>query len=204
MSEHGRSKPVLEESVKRGSIARIAIAVVTASAGLGGSHVVSAQEAGGLMIDVAECITLESAVDRFQCYESRANAALEGRDGAPVGAARRAEPSGASAFESAGRAAGGAPEEAIERGAPRAAAARSQSQDETPSEFYGTVAAVRETVPNTYVITLENGQVWRQTRPNRYPLQVGYRVRIYESGWGSSYRMSSEELRGFIQVERVR
>ncbi|HEX5418980.1 MAG TPA: hypothetical protein VFY39_03200, partial [Gammaproteobacteria bacterium] len=60
------------------------------------------------------------------------------------------------------------------------------------------------TVPNSYLITLENGQVWRQTYPEVYHLQPGYKVRIYPSRWGNSYRMSSDKLHGFIQVERVR
>jgi hypothetical protein len=54
------------------------------------------------------------------------------------------------------------------------------------------------------MITLDNGQVWRQMQPKRYPLQPGYDVRIYSSRWGNSYRLSSPILNGFIQVERVR
>ena len=40
--------------------------------------------------------------------------------------------------------------------------------------------------------------------PQRYPLRVGARVRIYSTGWGEAYRLSAEEVNGFIQVERVR
>lgn len=76
-------------------------------------------------------------------------------------------------------------------------------QERETQEFYGTVASVRETLPNQYIITLENGHVWRQTRPSFYPLRPGHRVRIYSTQWGSSYRMTAEELNGFIQVQRI-
>jgi hypothetical protein len=51
-------------------------------------------------------------------------------------------------------------------------------------------------------VTLDNGQIWRQTVASRYPLQVGHQVRIYRGAIGG-YRLSVEELRGFIRVERV-
>ena len=63
---------------------------------------------------------------------------------------------------------------------------------------------LRETVPNSYVITLENGQVWRQMRAKWYPLRLGQRVRVHSTGWGDAYRLTIEETGGFIQVERVR
>ena len=71
-------------------------------------------------------------------------------------------------------------------------------------EVFATVTELRETLPNNYLITLDNGQVWRQNRPKWYPLQPGYKVRLYPSRWGSSYRLAAEELNSFIQVERVR
>src|SRR5690606_41379495 len=77
-------------------------------------------------------------------------------------------------------------------------------RDREREELFGVVASLRETVPNCYVISRENGQVWRQVRPSFYPLRPGQTVRIYSTNWGDSYRMSAEELNGFIQVERVR
>lgn len=71
-------------------------------------------------------------------------------------------------------------------------------------EIVATVMGLRETVPNAYLITLDNGQVWRQTRPMPYRLQEGSEVRLYPSGWGDGYRLTHEDLRGYIQVERVR
>jgi hypothetical protein len=75
-----------------------------------------------------------------------------------------------------------------------------------PRDIFGTVAALRETVPKRYMITLEDGQVWRQTYPERYPLRVGQRVTLRPTRWGDSWRLSAEGLEGYgyIQVERVR
>lgn len=89
-------------------------------------------------------------------------------------------------------------------GLTRASDTQARENRRQTEELFATVASVRETVPNSYVITLDNGQVWRQMRPRFYPLQPGNRVRIYSTNWGSSYRMSAEELKGFIQVERIR
>jgi len=71
-------------------------------------------------------------------------------------------------------------------------------------EIFATVAELRETVPNSYLITLDNGQVWRQTVPMAYGLREGAEVHLYPSRWGDSYRLTDEDLRGYIQVERVR
>lgn len=74
---------------------------------------------------------------------------------------------------------------------------------EAPADIQARIAELRETVPNSYLITLDNGQVWRQTVPKAYPIQAGHPVRIYYSRW-RSYRLTNETLKGFIQVERVR
>ena len=71
-------------------------------------------------------------------------------------------------------------------------------------EIFATVAQLRETVPNSFLITLDNGQVWRQTVPLAYGLREGAEVRLYPSRWGDSYRLTDDDLRGYIQVERVR
>jgi hypothetical protein len=73
-----------------------------------------------------------------------------------------------------------------------------------PPEIVATVKELRETVPNAWLITLDNGQVWRQNIPQRFGLKPGQRVTLHGTKWGSSFRLSAEALNGFIQVERVR
>jgi hypothetical protein len=72
-----------------------------------------------------------------------------------------------------------------------------------PPEIVATVAELHETVPNAWLITLDNGQVWRQNIPQRFALKPGQRVTLRGTKWGSSYRLSAEALNGFIQVEQV-
>lgn len=72
------------------------------------------------------------------------------------------------------------------------------------NDIVSRVAEMREVAPNTLLITLENGQVWRQTQSKQYPLRPGSQVRIYGTRWGSASRLSAEEVNSFIQVERVR
>jgi hypothetical protein len=175
-----------------------------------------AQRDRSLEVDVAECVEIESPAERFRCYESRVDAALDAAeppapDEAPP--AESSSPASGSSRASSSEAPAPIPEREI--AAERAAAPDDfglRQPDERESgeeggeqqEFFGTIASLRETVPNRYIITLENGQVWRQMRPTFYPLRPGHRVRIYSTNWGDSFRMSSDELNGFIQVERVR
>ena len=87
---------------------------------------------------------------------------------------------------------------------------RDDADERTPTaasdsdEIFATVTALRETIPNTLVITLDNGQVWQQTQAKRYPLRVGSEVRLYSTRWGSSYRLTSPDRGSFITVRLVR
>jgi hypothetical protein len=73
-----------------------------------------------------------------------------------------------------------------------------------PPEIVARVTELHETVPNAWLITLDNGQVWRQNIPQRFALKPGQRVTLRGTKWGSSYRLSAEAMNGFIQVEQVR
>jgi hypothetical protein len=72
-----------------------------------------------------------------------------------------------------------------------------------PGEFVSTITALEQYRPNAYELTLANGQTWRQVEAKRYPLRIGYTVRVYPSKWADSYRLSAEELHGFIRIKRV-
>jgi hypothetical protein len=88
-------------------------------------------------------------------------------------------------------------------GAAAANSTRSNDQAAGADESIGTIVALRETTPDKYLITLDNGQVWRQVATKRYRLQTGMDVRIYP-GWGNSLRLTAVDANGFIQVERAR
>jgi hypothetical protein len=150
-----------------------------------------AQETDSVTVDVGECTNLESPEERLACYEARVEAELKRRDSAPAEAAPSspADPAPNTQATDAGA-----------QSTDRSAAA----PDEEAQVITGTVASVRETIPNNYTITLEDGQVWRQTYPEKYRLRAGDRVTIYPTRWGTSFRLESESTRGYIQVARVR
>lgn len=74
---------------------------------------------------------------------------------------------------------------------------------EAPKELIDRISTL-ETGPSGWIITLKNGQIWRQRFNKRYHLQNGQQVRIYPTIWGSDYRLSAEGNGSFIQVRRIR
>jgi hypothetical protein len=132
-------------------------------------------------VDVSECVKLTTPEERLACFESQ----VEEARNAPRPAPPPATSGAASANSSSGE--------------------FGQNRDPEPvvQEIEARVTGLRETVPNAYLITLDNGQVWRQTVPKSYGLREGHPVRIYYSKW-RAYRLTNEQSRGFIQVERVR
>jgi hypothetical protein len=137
--------------------------------------------AAQVSVDVSNCVELTKPEERLACFEAQVEAARNAPAEAPPAAAPAAP------------AASAAP----------AAPAAPDAKDERPADIIARVAALRETVPNASLITLDNGQVWRQTVPQYYPLRPGSDVRVYYSRW-RAYRLTSPSLRGHIQVERVR
>jgi len=69
--------------------------------------------------------------------------------------------------------------------------------------LYDRIEALKKN-PDGWIITLESGQIWRQTVSRRYALLEGQEVKITPSKWGSSYRMTVSNLGGFIRVERIK
>jgi hypothetical protein len=203
-----------------------AFAAIVAS--LLGTTAAIAQEPGELTVDVGKCAVLESPEARFACYEAAVDAAKENpraattprnpnADVAPPPAEptdRRVEEAAVAPAAQNGTAAQSPrpapkivplegrdtePQPRTERNA------RTHRAERNPGvELSGTVAGLRETVPNAVLITLDNGQVWRQNQPKAYPLRTGHKVRLYSTAWGASYRLESDSVPGFIQVERVK
>jgi hypothetical protein len=164
-------------------VAKLCVALAATTAALVGFQPVLGQGSDTATADLTECVELESPEARFACYEARRSAVLEERE--------RAAAAPAPAEEAAETDAGHA-----DSSAPTGADAK--------AEVLATITALRQTVPNSYVITLDNGQVWRQMQPKWYPLRVGHQVRIRSTQWGGSYRLSLVGMSGFIQVERAR
>jgi hypothetical protein len=133
--------------------------------------------AAQVSVDVSKCVELTKPEERLACFEAQVEAA---RDAPPPQPAPAAAAAGSA---SSGRDTG--------------------NTSDDPEDIIAKVTELRETVPQSYLITLDNGQVWRQTVPEYYPLRLGSDVRIYFSRW-RAYRLTSPVLRGHIQVERVR
>ena len=164
-----------------------------------------------LTVEVGQCVDLPTPEQRLACFEAQVEAArgtVDPQD-APEAAAPPARPtpqaadtaprSTNSAAESAPPAANDGPAEFGFR-----QRARPKQEPAGVPEIRATIAELRETVPNAFLITLDNGQVWRQTRPDPYvTLKVGYDVRINMSRF-RAYRLTSSDMRGHVQVERVR
>lgn len=176
-----------------------------------------------VMIDASICMRFETSVERLVCFEEQAKAAAgtstASQGNLPVLRIDRSAPA-ATTGRAAPAPSAPAPQTATTNGAQPAAPAASTATDPEASfglaesredrdkrnnrEMFGTIESLRELSPNRYVITLTNGQVWRQMRADLYNLRAGHQVRIYPTRWGSSYRLTVEELKGFIQVERIR
>jgi hypothetical protein len=152
----------------------VGLAAIVASAAPVG--LATAQAPGpAVSVDVSECVKLTTPEARLACFEAQ----VEGAKTATPATAPAASGSQGSDAGTAG--------------------------DEEPevAEIQARITDLRETVPHSYVITLDNGQVWRQTVPKNYGLREGIPVRIYYSRW-RAYRLTNEQLKSFIQVERVR
>ena len=189
-----------------------------------GLQPVAAQDSATVTVDIGDCVELESAAARLECFGSQVDAVLEAQ-----GAAVPEEPPAVPEVSAAGPDAGSSDESLSqrERRAQREAASRAAGDPAAgdrstgdravgdraagqPSvsqaaegEYFGTIVDFRERIPFSYVITLDNGQVWEQVEPKKYPLRPGLEVRIYPTKWGKTYRLSGEGTGGYIRVRRV-
>lgn len=186
-----------------------ALSLVTLALALAAPGSVAQQS---FLIDAGPCLTLGTAVERLVCFEQQVREAQELQGVAPAVVTRPAPAPAAAAQQSAPpsapQAAAPRQEAPVQSAAPTGVAAfglrEEADPDATPEELLGTVASVREFAPNQLVVTLSNGQIWRQSNSKRYPLKEGQSLRIYATRWGNDYRLTVQELGGFIQVERVK
>ena len=188
---------IQSQVAKRMSATGVATAVTIIA--LTGTPSIFAQNAGSVNVDVGECVELESPADRLACFEAQVDAALDDRGAAEVDDRALTTRDRAAAAQRPERPA----ERQLERRAPEQQRAASNEANEDEDEYFGTITALRERTPSSYIITLDNGQVWAQTMAKQYPLRPGLAVRIYPSRWGASYRLAGEGTGGFIQVRRI-
>ena len=180
------------------------------------------QEGRPVTVEVSQCLEIESPEERLACFEKSVDTAIQQGSAPPAPApapapatatapaptpeaptpATATAPTPATATAPA-PAAATAPAPASASDYPPIAGSQRAAPAESRPDIVSTIVELRETVPNAYMITLANGQVWRQMRPKIYRLRVGHAVRIYPTHWGSSFRLTVEELRSYIQVERV-
>jgi hypothetical protein len=173
------------EMATRG-FARLGIAIAATAACLAGAAAACAQDSDDITVEIGDCVDLESPEERRACYAARVDAAVQERERSAATTA----PDSQSPSSDEGT-------------VPRQGATRDDSES-PPLDVVATITELRETVPNSYLITLDNGQAWRQMEPKWLPLRVGQEVRIFPSNWGKTFRLSVAGLSGYIQVERVR
>jgi hypothetical protein len=188
--------------------ARLCGCALTALLAALGSQSAYAQGSEAVTVDVGRCTHLESPDARLACFGAQVDAVLEERGQTEAGERTAAIEDGDTGREtrrsderSNGR------EEQRERPAERGSSddqrASGTAEEAAEDEYSGTIVAMRERLPNAYVITLDNGQVWEQAEPKQFPLRPGLEVRIYPTRWGSNYRLNGIGTGGHIQVRKV-
>ncbi|GGP62451.1 hypothetical protein GCM10009347_30660 [Shewanella algicola] len=69
--------------------------------------------------------------------------------------------------------------------------------------LYFTVANVSKAPGGALIVTLENGQVWKQTNAERYKVKKGHDIYI-ETGALNSFLMGSDERNATTRVKRLK
>jgi hypothetical protein len=159
-----------------------------------------AQSSGDTAAAIEACARVADQAARLDCFDKLT------RPTSDRSVETASSPAAPAAVEPQGGAA--APPTAADTAAAPAASVPSRrdarAADKAEREVTSSVTALREIQPGRVEVTLANGQVWRQTYSDSYNLLVGHEVKIYPSGFGQYFRLSSTEVRGFIQVERVK
>ena len=163
-----------------------------------------------LNVDLTECIEITSDEERFACFQQRADQAVS----------ERPSTTGEAPAEMPRSARQQAPTQPAQPATERAAA-RPESNSEAPDsrrtqrserkrerrrrdEISATITELRETIPNQWVISLDNGQIWQMISPAKYPMRVGQAATLRSTRWGPAYRLTVSELGGQVSVRKVR
>jgi hypothetical protein len=171
-----------------------------------------AQPARQILVDIAPCVGLASAVERLDCYDRLGRVAGQAEPAADSNLPAAAVPPASALTPEPLAQAAAAPEaESPEaqvtefgRNSP-AAEARVLVNAEGGQELLDEIVELRERVPGRWLITLASGQVWYQDNSQRMRLRKGMQVRIYPSPLGGAWRMARADggQSGFIQVSRI-
>ncbi|MEO1252145.1 MAG: hypothetical protein AAFW81_07360 [Pseudomonadota bacterium] len=165
---------------------------------------VSINAAAQTLDDVLECRALADAGDRLACYDDAAGKAAEAGALAGAGAAS------SDGADSARTAVAAAPLDPVAAfGAEELAQKQEAREDkEKKKSITANLVGVRFNNAGKYIITLDNGQVWRQTPGDSGELRLrgaspdGVPVTIKRAAFGS-YRLSLSSSKRTIRVERL-
>lgn len=164
------------------------------------SGVALAQSAQDTVAAIEACARITDQAARLVCFDKLAQTA-------PSRSVETAPSPAAPAAVDPQRSAAAQPTVADTSPASAASAAskrEARAADRAELEVMSSITELREILPGRVEVTLANGQVWRQTHSDPYNLLVGHDVKIYPSGFGKYFRLSSTQVRGFTQVERVK
>ena len=76
-----------------------------------------------------------------------------------------------------------------------------EAKDETQS-LNATVSKVKFDAYDRFIITLDNGQIWKQTESRRYKIKPDYKITIDKAALGS-YLLMAEGRSGSTRVKRL-
>lgn len=81
---------------------------------------------------------------------------------------------------------------------------KTKTKAESTQELIGRVVKIKEISPNKRLISLANGQIWRQMGAENFFIRNNDSVRIYKRSSRKYFRLSVEGRSKFIQVKRVK
>jgi len=142
---------------------------------------------------LAACRAVEDCAERMACYDA---ITLDGTDAAAP--APRSTPAPA-----ARPVASPSPEELFGKSAEEAQRSISSSAGNAPlDELEATITDLREIARERVLVTLDNGQRWRQTAHSSLRLSVGDQIVIRPASMGS-YKLTKDDGKRTMRVQRV-
>jgi hypothetical protein len=165
---------------------------------------VQASSSNPLAAQLKRCASLADASARLACYDALAGVAAPTAQAAPSpsagGSAGKIPSSSAAAAPVAAPAAPAAPN--ITDFGVRNGPLQAERDPVREKTMLAVVSAVGSRGRGELVVTLDNGQVWKQIQPSDYPLKPGDHVEIDVAALGS-YRLWTPSTRRATKVTRI-